>query len=75
MSNQSLNAAQVEIVRAFFQALAFFRKENYRNPDDEFLSRLTVTYCRIMTIGGGNPIKLAASMVLGRNAVDLEIPP
>lgn len=75
MAERKLNTEQVDVVDTFFDALAFFREEEYINPDSDFLSPLTSIYAMIMTDGGGDPVKLAARLVFGEDAVDLKLLP
>ena len=68
-----LNREQRQVVKTYFEALAFFRDEEYVDPDDNLLSGCTGTYATIMTDGGGDPAKLAARLVFGEDAVDLKL--
>ena len=68
MSDQILNPAQIETVRSFFMASAFFRKENYINPSDSLLEIMTECYCWIYESTGGDPVRLAARWVFGNEA-------
>lgn len=74
-SERKLNTEQTEVVNTYFEALAFFREEEYLDPGDEFLSNLTSTYAMIMTDGGGDPIRLAARIIFGEEATGLKILP
>lgn len=73
MSVPVLNTEQIEVVKTYFEALAFFREEEYINPDNDLLSSCTGTYASIMTDGGGDPVKLAARLIFGEDAVDLKL--
>lgn len=73
MNLRLLNPEQIQVVKTYFEALAFFRDEEYVDPDDNILSSCTGTYATIMTDGGGDPVKLAARLVFGEDAVDLKL--
>lgn len=73
MNLRLLNPEQIQVVKTYFEALAFFRDEEYIDPDDNLLSSCTGTYATIMTDGGGDPVKLAARLVFGKDAVDLKL--
>ena len=73
MNLRLLNPEQIQVVKTYFEALAFFRDEEYVDPDDNLLSSCTGTYATIMTDGGGDPVKLAARLVFGEDAVDLKL--
>ena len=73
MNLRLLNPEQIQVVKTYFEALAFFRDEEYIDPDNDLLSSCTGTYATIMTDGGGDPVKLAARLVFGEDAVDLKL--
>lgn len=73
MNNEKLNPEQIEVVKTYFEALAFFRDEEYLDPDDDLLSSAVESYCNIMTYGGGDPVKLAARFVFGEESIDLKL--
>jgi hypothetical protein len=75
MSVRKLNPEQIKVVKTYFEALAFFRDEQYQDPGNDILSCSTGAYASIMTDGGGDPVKLAARLVFGADAVDLKIMP
>lgn len=75
MSLRLLNPEQIEVVKTYFEALAFFRDEEYINPDNDLLSSCTGTYVSIMTDGGGDPVRLAARLVFGEEATGLKLIP
>lgn len=68
MTDQVLNPAQIEVVRSFFMASAFFRKEEYIHPSDSLLEDMTGCYCWIFESAGGDPVRLAARWVFGNEA-------
>lgn len=73
MNLRLLNPEQIQVVKTYFEALAFFRDEEYIDPDNDLLSSCTGTYATIMTDGGGDPVKLAARLVFGEDAVGLKL--
>jgi hypothetical protein len=75
MSSTLLNPEQIEVVKTYFEALAFFRDEEYIAPDDGLLSGCTGTYAMIMADGGGDPVRLAGRMIFGEKATGLKLMP
>lgn len=70
-----LNAEQIEVVRTYFEALAFFREEECADANNDLLSSCTGTYSMIMIDGGGDPVRLAARLIFGEEATGLKILP
>ena len=75
MNLSLLNSEQIQVVKTYFEALAFFREEDYVDPDDALLSSCTGTYATIMTDGGGDPVRLAARIIFGEEATGLKLMP
>ncbi len=75
MSLTLLNSEQIQVVKTYFEALAFFRDEEFADPNDELLSSCTGTYAMIMVDGGGDPVQLAARIIFGEEATGLKILP
>lgn len=73
MGSRTLTPEQIQVVKTYFEALAFFRDEKYIGADDDLLSSCTGTYANIMTDGGGDPVKLASRLVFGEKATGLKL--